>query len=385
MGHGSLVAGYNAMKYLFLRELKAVVMMFFALTFSAAAAEIELFDTGQAAKMIFINGPIAQGDSDRFYEISEDLQRALIVLRSSGGIISEALQIGAEIKLRGFATYVPPGIRCMSACALIWISGERRRLSDGSVVGFHAAYVKDTTGRPRETGMGNAEVGSFLTHLGLPVEAIRFVTAAAPSDFKLLTPEVARTVGIDVIVNNGDADVAIPSAHTLARRAGDLTGMEIACSSVFGVEKGWFEEVAANTIKAGHDIVGGSKFGELISIVVEQTKPSWQKRDSDFEWCVNTAWRLASDRVNPFPPGPSYDCGKASQPAERMICEDDQLSAADRIVAAMYAYYKAVPEPELVEWVKSTQRAWLKGRNSCDNDRDCMMQAYDQRIGALLP
>ena len=44
-------------------------------------------------------------------------------------------------------------------------------------IGFHAAYVEED-GEAREDGPGNAIVGSYLTHLKLPLEAIVYITSA---------------------------------------------------------------------------------------------------------------------------------------------------------------------------------------------------------------
>ena len=63
---------------------------------------------------------------------------------------------------QNFATMVLPDEECASACALIWISSYRRYMSASSKIGFHAAYTT-VDGKPRETGMGNAEIGSYLT------------------------------------------------------------------------------------------------------------------------------------------------------------------------------------------------------------------------------
>lgn len=55
---------------------------------------------------IFIRGPIEQGDSAKFFVLSEQYRRASIILESSGGLVNEALSIGSEIAIRGFTTYV---------------------------------------------------------------------------------------------------------------------------------------------------------------------------------------------------------------------------------------------------------------------------------------
>jgi hypothetical protein len=66
-------------------------------------------------------------------------------------------------------------------------------MSANSNIGFHAAYIT-VDGQFRETGMGNAEIGSYLTHIGLRVEAIRFITHAPPEGMARLTVSRARAL-----------------------------------------------------------------------------------------------------------------------------------------------------------------------------------------------
>ena len=49
--------------------------------------------------------------------------------------------------LKGFATYVPDGFTCASACAAAWLAGFHG-LSERSHIGFHAMY-ENKNGLPR--------------------------------------------------------------------------------------------------------------------------------------------------------------------------------------------------------------------------------------------
>lgn len=187
----------------------------------APGAEISVFSyPGQDVSLVFVRGAITIGDADRFLDAISGIPRAMVALEGPGGLLSEALTIGAEIRTRDFATMVAPESGCYSACALIWISGPRRYMSPSSQIGFHAAY-KEEGGDYRESGVGNAEVGSFLTHLGFRIEAIRFFTIAGPREIVLLTPDRARALGVDVFVNERGTILTphdAPTADTYARR-----------------------------------------------------------------------------------------------------------------------------------------------------------------------
>jgi len=69
-----------------------------------------------------------------------------------------------------------------------------------------------------------------------------------------------------------------------------------------------------------------------------------------------------------------------------MVCQDVELSALDRRLAAVYdaATKKAVNEhPPLL---KAAQRGWIKGRNDCwksEDTRRCVAESYGMRIAEL--
>ncbi|MFP3702229.1 hypothetical protein SB758_42815, partial [Burkholderia sp. SIMBA_013] len=69
----------------------------------------------------------------------------------------------------------------------------------------------EENGEYRESGVANAEIGSYLTHLGLRIESMRYFTIAGPNDFLLLTPEKARALGIETYKVDG-ANITTPSA-----------------------------------------------------------------------------------------------------------------------------------------------------------------------------
>ena len=80
---------------------------------------------------------------------------------------------------------------------------------------------------------------------------------------------------------------------------------------------------------------------------------------------------------------PSFDCGKASSEAEKLVCSTPALAALDRRLAEVYAAAKAKsPDNEVVGW----QRGWVKGRDECWKEADrraCVAGAYTRRIAEL--
>ena len=108
------------------------------------------------------------------------------------------LSIGKQIRQRGYATLVGAKL-CASACALAWLGGAHRYMQRDSRIGFHAAYVQNGE-YVRETGMGNALIGAYLSKLGLGDSAIVYMTVSPPEYLNWLDLQSARDLGIDVLL-----------------------------------------------------------------------------------------------------------------------------------------------------------------------------------------
>lgn len=187
--------------------MRAALSFFVALfvAVGAQAAEITIIrdPNPKIVPYIFVKGDIVQGDALEFEKKIRGLKRGLVILSSPGGLVSEGLGIGAAVRTSGLATMTAD--KCASACALVWLSGVRRYFNEGAQIGFHAAYTM-VDGKPVETGMGNAEIGAFLAHLGLSREAIRFIASAPPDGMRWMTVEDARRLNISVIIGQSMID-----------------------------------------------------------------------------------------------------------------------------------------------------------------------------------
>ncbi len=162
---------------------------------SALAAQIDVVDFGTGKSIVF-TGEILSGDAVKFREVAYRRSSNIVILKSPGGSLNAGLEIAQAVRELGLTTAVPAKGGCYSACALIWVAGVQRYMSRSAQIGFHAAYYREN-GVTRETGVGNARVGAFLTRIGLPESAVIYMTVAPPDDFAPLTPEVARKIGVD--------------------------------------------------------------------------------------------------------------------------------------------------------------------------------------------
>ncbi len=84
----------------------------------------------------------------------------------------------------------------------------------------------------------------------------------------------------------------------------------------------------------------------------------------------------------------SFDCAKASRPADKLICSDPALSQADSTLADAYKRAMSAQRSDADRAaLREAQRAWIAGRDAkCLRNASavaCMKTAYDLRIATL--
>ena len=81
--------------------------------------------------------------------------------------------------------------------------------------------------------------------------------------------------------------------------------------------------------------------------------------------------------------GPSFDCAKATMPADRLVCASPMLSSEDvRVVAAYKAAMKAAPDRSAALTIRKAQIAWSHEKMHCRTEA-CLDNLYQQRVQAL--
>jgi hypothetical protein len=178
------------------RHVVAIVIALLAPP-AAEAANIEVKHLEAATALVMVEGDLELGDIEIFRSKVAAISKATVAFRSDGGSLLAGIRIGMLIRVKNFTTVVPDAAQCASACAVAWLGGAHRFLGVGSKVGFHAAYVQKA-GMTTESGPGNAVLGAYLDQIGLPEDAIVYITQAAPSSMKWLNMEEAAQHGIDV-------------------------------------------------------------------------------------------------------------------------------------------------------------------------------------------
>jgi uncharacterized protein YecT (DUF1311 family) len=102
----------------------------------------------------------------------------------------------------------------------------------------------------------------------------------------------------------------------------------------------------------------------------------------DYELTIEPNWALFDKTaINNSPFAPSFDCQKASNGAERLVCSNRELAKLD--VDLNQIYIKARDLTDDKEKLKNEQNEWIKSsRNAC-SDGNCMTNAFKQRISEL--
>jgi uncharacterized protein len=84
---------------------------------------------------------------------------------------------------------------------------------------------------------------------------------------------------------------------------------------------------------------------------------------------------------------PSFSCNQANnRTIEKLICQNNELSALDRKLSGVYAAAVKKATNEHPPLLKAEQIGWIKGRNECSRSTDreaCIREYYLLRIAEL--
>ncbi len=145
---------------------------------------------------------------------------------------------------------------------------------------------------------------------------------------------------------------------------------------------------------------------EQLSVMWVKDFGCWDELDFNGTWMFEMAdgriamlWRnsaiiLLSRAPADIPPPASFDCTKAHTPVEKTICGSVELSLLDSNVAAWYQSTsgslssRAWGEQDkryldATRQYMNEQKAWLKQRDACGSDPECLKISMDSRIAAM--
>jgi hypothetical protein len=163
----------------------------------ADAAQITVSSAGEGPALIVIRGELTLVDASKFLRKTQGITDAVVLLQSAGGNAFAGIMIGKAIRQRGFLTAVPAAVNCASACALAWLAGTPRFMAKNSQIGFHAAYFMKG-GKPRQSAAATGIVRGYLKQLGMPKQAVTYLSSAPPDKLYWLSIDATRALGINV-------------------------------------------------------------------------------------------------------------------------------------------------------------------------------------------
>jgi SPOR domain len=204
---------------------RLILFSLLAATTTASAATFDVLSLGpNKPSLVTVSGTFDLSDKDIFLRKIGPLSNAIVMFESDGGSLIAGLQIGKIIRMKNFFTFVPDGTRCASSCALAWLGGTKRFMGSTAQIGFHAAYNGETR---QVTSTGNALVGAYLNEIGLPSDAVVYITSAPPDSIAWLSKSDAEKMGIEV------SFFATPSSpqKSLKQDSGETGGYLVQVSS----------------------------------------------------------------------------------------------------------------------------------------------------------
>lgn len=77
----------------------------------------------------------------------------------------------------------------------------------------------------------------------------------------------------------------------------------------------------------------------------------------------------------------SFNCARAQGCVENVICDSPQLSDMDSEMASLYYTLQSQSSRRGARALLSSQRQWLRSRNTCHCDANCLVGHYSDRIG----
>ena len=96
---------------------------------------------------------------------------------------------------------------------------------------------------------------------------------------------------------------------------------------------------------------------------------------------------LVYRRLTPDTPvQPSFACKGALSDSEKAICGSQELAGLDRSVALAWqrAQQRLRSEAAKLSALRTSQQAWIKTRDACKADADCLSKAMSERIDELV-
>jgi hypothetical protein len=145
--------------------------------------------------IIVVRGVIQAGDHGRFIELLDRVNPDLVVMDGPAGFVEDALIMAEEIHSRGLKTLIGPHRACISACAIMFLSGRVKYLTRSSGLGLHAS----ADGRGNPAPQADTLIAEHLKHFGVPSDILAKMNGTKSSDIWWLGASEQDPLSIQVI------------------------------------------------------------------------------------------------------------------------------------------------------------------------------------------
>lgn len=130
------------------------------------------------AEIVVVTGIIRPGDHHEFHHVLDRTNPDIVMMDGPGGSVEDALLMADEIHDRGLNTVVGPDRTCISACALLFLSGRARYVGERSGLGLHAPF--EVGGKVSVRALG--WMREHLAHFGVPADILAKMSSTPPSE-----------------------------------------------------------------------------------------------------------------------------------------------------------------------------------------------------------
>jgi hypothetical protein len=197
--------------------LLAALVLVFAPSSPQAALFTVVPNTDPSTAVIYLSGPIIEGDRARLEQAVGRAGKAsqlVLLVESPGGAALESFSIGRYLHQERIMTVAIEGPGCYSGCAYIFLGGKSRSgkpgriMMKGARIGFHQASYALGQGNYSAAQVNSAVSAGqdlvrlateYLRDVGADPEFLSMALTARPNEFKMLNELDAMRLGVPVM------------------------------------------------------------------------------------------------------------------------------------------------------------------------------------------